>query len=492
MATYETRVEAGVPIREGEYGDRVVAVEPGGIEYIPDRERHGTPLKLFWTWMSANLEFATIFVGVLPVAFFGMGFADAAIALVLGTALGSITHAVLSSWGPKFGVPQMVQSRGAFGYLGNLLPAGLNTFTATVGWFIVNSVAGAFALTSLFGPALLNWFTLPFWLAFLIIVAVQVAVAFVGHNLVHEFEKYCFPYLAIVFGLATIYILAQAHLGTGINSKAEGPLGETGAFTLTFTAAFGYAVGWNPYASDYTRYLPAGTSRFMTGLWAGLGVFVSCAVLEIIGAAAVTVPGTKWAGTSPTDQFIKPLPTVLAGLTLLGIALGAVTANVINVYSGALSFLVLGVRLPLRIRRALVALLAGVVGYIVGVALQSQVGPGSKYEDFLLLIAYWIAPFLAVVLVDYWMRRGTYDERLFYDTRYRPWQGVVAMVVGIAASFPFWNNALYTAPLANAVPQLGDITFVVGFVVTAVVYFALTAGRRRQVGERTEAAAAGS
>src|SRR5437588_8190994 len=234
MARIDQEIASGeVPVREGEYGARVVAVEPGGIEYIPERERHGRPLQLFWTWMSANLEFATIFVGILPVAFFGMGFADAALALVLGTALGSLTHALLSSWGPRFGVPQMVQSRGAFGYLGNILPAGLNTFTATVGWFIVNSVAGAFALISLFGP-LLHWFTMPFWLAFLVIVLVQVSVAFVGHNLVHEFEKYCFPFLMIVFGLALILIFAKANLATGINPKLQVPLGAPGALPLTF------------------------------------------------------------------------------------------------------------------------------------------------------------------------------------------------------------------------------------------------------------------
>jgi nucleobase:cation symporter-1, NCS1 family len=65
---------AGVPVREGVYGDRVVAVEPGGIELIPEQERHGRPLDLFWTWVSPNLEFATVFVGVIPVAFFGGGF----------------------------------------------------------------------------------------------------------------------------------------------------------------------------------------------------------------------------------------------------------------------------------------------------------------------------------------------------------------------------------------------------------------------------------
>src|SRR5438270_10251829 len=39
-----------IPVREGEYGDRVMAVEPGGIEYIALDERHGKPRQLFWTW----------------------------------------------------------------------------------------------------------------------------------------------------------------------------------------------------------------------------------------------------------------------------------------------------------------------------------------------------------------------------------------------------------------------------------------------------------
>jgi NCS1 nucleoside transporter family len=475
MATIEEEIRSGaLPVREGDYGDRVVAVEPGGIEYIPDSERHGRPLDLFWTWVSPNMEFATIFVGVLPIAFFGMGFVDAALAIVLGTALGCVTHAILSSWGPKFGVPQMVQARGAFGFLGNFLPAGLNAFTANVGWFIVNSVSGAFALETLFSPAVLNWFTMPFWLAFLIIVAAQVVIAFFGHNLVHQFERVAFPYLVVVFLLACGFIFAKAHLSQGINGSVQGPLGEFGAFTLTFTAAFGYAVGWNPYASDYTRYQPRDANRLLVGLWAGLGVFVSCVVLEIGGAALVTVAGTKWGPNDiPTAQFIKPLPEWLSILALIGIALGTVAANVLNIYSGSMSFLTLGIRLTLRQRRAITAVGAGVVGFVVGVALQASVGPGSKYENFLLLISYWIAPFLAVVLVDYWLRHGAYDEKLFYDSGYRPWKGFVAMLAGILVSLPFWNNPLFTGPVPSHVPGIGDITFVVGFIVAAGLYLVL-------------------
>src|SRR3954451_312393 len=141
--------EADVPVREGVYGDRVIAVEPGGIEMIPDRERHGRPLDLFWTWTSPNLEFATVYIGVLPIAVFGGGFWLTALGVLVGTALGATTHGILSSWGPRFGVPQMVQARGAFGFLGALLPSGLTTCTAGVVCFIVNSVTGAFAHSAL-------------------------------------------------------------------------------------------------------------------------------------------------------------------------------------------------------------------------------------------------------------------------------------------------------------------------------------------------------
>src|SRR5437763_13040565 len=130
---------------------------------------------------------------------------------MLGTGLGSLTHGILSSWGPRFGVPQMVQARGAFGFLGNALPAGLNTFTAGVGWFIVNSVSGAFALQSLFG-----W---RFWIGYTLVVVAQVAIAFLGHNLVHAFERAVLPYLAIVFAIATVVILTKTHFSSGYNAK---------------------------------------------------------------------------------------------------------------------------------------------------------------------------------------------------------------------------------------------------------------------------------
>ena len=464
------QVAQHIPVREGDYGDKVVAIEPGGVEYIPLSERHGKPIDLFWTWLSPNLEFATVFIGCLAVAIFGANFWVAALGIIVGTALGSVTMGVLSAWGPRFGVPQMVINRGAFGFLGNILPAGLNTFTAIFGWFIVNSVSGAFALQALLG--------LPFAATFTIIVLLQIAVAFFGHNLVHAFEKYALIPLAIIFAAACLLMLASgvSHVGGG-----GGHGNQLAAFILTTATAFGYAAGWNPYASDYTRYQkPTGDSR-MVGGWAALGVFISCIVLELAGAALVFVPGTKWGPTDiPTVQMSQALPGFVYTLTLLAIALGAVAANAINIYSGAMSFLTLGIKMSLQQRRAIVAVAAGVVGLVIGIYFQANVGPGSKYESFMLVIAYWLAAWLGVLLTDYWLRRGNFgDEEVFYDRSYNPWQGPLAMLIALVVSIGLFADQypFYVAPIPANYPALGDLTFIVGFLLSAGIYYALRGGK---------------
>jgi NCS1 nucleoside transporter family len=444
----------GVLVREGSYGTQVFEVEPGGAEFIPLNERHGRPLQLFWTWASPNMEFATIFVGMLAVVVFGLGFWEAALALILGSAIGGIIQGILSLRGPKYGVPQMVLSRLGFGYWGNALPAGLNSVTAGIGWFAVNSVSGAFALNALTH--------MPQVLCLLIIVAVQVVVAFFGYNLVHAFERRAFPVLTVIFLIASGVILSKAHPGAVHHTIP-------GAFLLTFGASFGYAVGWNPYASDYTRYLKPDTSRTAIALWAGLGLFLSCALLEIVGAGAGTVASAvKAFDTNPTGGFTGLLATPLADLTLLAIALGAVSANVLNIYSGALSFTAVGIKLPLSLRRAIVALGFGTIGFFL--AWSGLHHASSKYENFLLIIAYWIAPWLAVYLCDLVLRKNP-DETLLFSTTRTNWAGPVAMLIGMGISiWLFSNQTEYVGVVPTHVGDVGDLTFEVGFVITAVVY----------------------
>jgi nucleobase:cation symporter-1, NCS1 family len=466
---------AGVLVREGDYGESVMTVEPGGAEFIPLHERHGKPLQLFWTWTSPNLEFATVFVGVLAVAAFGLSFWQAVLAIVIGTAGGALAQGVLSARGPEHGVPQMVLSRLGFGYWGNVLPAGLNSITAGIGWFAVNSVSGTFALNTLLG-----W---PKVLCLIIIVAVQIAIAFFGHNLVHTFERYAFPVLAVIFIIATIVILAKSHPGAAHTAIP-------GGFLITIGAVFGYAAGWNPYAADYTRYFPPNTSKKAIGWWSAAGLFLSCVVLEIAGAGSATAASAGASLGNPTGTFTGHLPTALADLTLLAIALGAVCANVLNIYSGAMSFVAIGIKLPLALRRAIVALVAGVIGFFV--AWSGLHDAGAKYTDFLLIISYWIAPWLAVMFCDQFLYRRrslSEEEGLLFNRHYSNWAGPVAMVLGVGLSvWLFSNQTKYIGLVPTHVPAVGDLTFEAGFVITAVVYLTWHAITRSGAGSRAPAA----
>jgi nucleobase:cation symporter-1, NCS1 family len=449
-----------VEVREGTYGDKVIAVEPGGAEFIPLSERHGRPLQLFWTWTSPNMEFATIFVGFLGVWVLGMSFWSTVLAIVIGTGLGSVTQGLLSIPGPRYGVPQMVLSRLGFGYWGNALPAGINSVVAGIGWFAVNSVSGTLALNSLTH--------MPEVLCLLIIVVVQIVVAFLGHNLIHVFERYAFPVLVIIFLIASVWMLSKGHPGAKHSTLP-------GAFLIEFGATFGYAVGWNPYASDYTRYLKPDSNKRAIALSAGLGLFLSCVLLEVVGAAAGTISGVVDIANktgNPTAAFTSVFPTWIADLTLLAITIGAIAANALNIYSGAISFTAIGIKLPLHIRRAIVALGFGTIGFFL--AWSGLSDAGTKYNNFLLIIAYWIGPWLAVVFCDAFLRRRkstAENEQLLFDKKYTNWAGPVAMAVGAGLSIAlFANQTEYVGVVPRHWGAAGDLTFEVGTLLTAVIY----------------------
>jgi nucleobase:cation symporter-1, NCS1 family len=447
------------PTTDGTYRDRIVAVEPGGNEFIAEADRHGKPSQLFWTWTSPNLEFATIFVGVLAVAAYGMTFWQAVAGIVIGTGLGALAHYFLSARGPLHGVPQMVLGRLAFGFKGNAVPATLMSITAGVGWFATNSVSGAYALATLFGIGPL--------LGLVIIVLLQTGFAFFGHNLVQAFERWTFPVLAVIFTITAVVILAKADLGA---AAVDGGVGGMGGFLLTVGTAFGYAAGWTPYAADYTRYLPSSVSTSRTGLFAAAGLFLSCVLLETVGAASVSLGGDSLG--DPTSAFTSQLATPLANATLLAIAIGAIAANSINIYSGAMAFVTLGIKLPAHIARALVTVFFGVAGFLV--AWWALPDAAHSYEAFLLIIAYWIGPWLGVVFADQYLRRGQTVAGFLYARTYTNWNGLLAFAIGLVVSVLLFSNQVnFQGYVVRAAPSLGDITFFVGFLLAGGSYLLL-------------------
>ena len=89
-----------------------------------------------------------------------------------------------------------------------------------------------------------------------VLCAVQVAIAFVGHDLIQAAEKYFYYLLVLIFAIFTA--IAAIHIDS--LPPAQPKLlanvgGQSGAFILTTSVIIAYVLGWIPYSSDYTRYL---------------------------------------------------------------------------------------------------------------------------------------------------------------------------------------------------------------------------------------------
>ena len=447
---------------------KATSIEVNDVAPISAGERHGKAWHLFTVWTTPNLEFATVFVGALAIGF-GLNVWQGLLAVLVGNALAGITHGILSTWGPEAGLPQMVLSRNAFGKLGNLIPAGMSTLVAGIGWFAVNTVSGTFALQALLpGLGVLG--------ALAIIIVLQVGVAFVGHNLIQKWERYLSYFQAIVWIIVIAVVLGQQ--GAFEVAPAADAAFPWAGFTLTAGAAYGYTAGWTAFASDYTRYLPANTNSRQLGWAAALGMFFSTTILMSVGAAFVTiVTGAVYdEHVNPTSLFADTLSASVgawfAPIVLLCIAVGSVSANVLNIYSGSLSILAAGVKLGAKTRRAIVALVSGVVGTLVAFSAINDLG--HAFEGFLLVVAYWVAPWLGIVVVDRLLRKGQDISGLIAEgSKHENLAGLIALIAG--AGFGIWgfaNQVLYTGPIAAAYP-IGDLAAPVGFFTAAAIYAVL-------------------
>ncbi|EQD80860.1 permease for cytosine/purines, uracil, thiamine, allantoin, partial [mine drainage metagenome] len=138
----------------------------------------------------------------------------------------------------------------------------------------------------------------------------------------------------------------------------------------------------------------------------------------------------------PTDLVTHLLPHSLGVATMIAVVLGTITANVLNIYSGALSSLVIDIPMKRWLGAIVVGALGTVVSWIAG-----QHGYWAHYESFLFLLGYWVAPWLAIVLIDYYFKsQGNYRTEEFYDKKKAFGAGTWAWLIGVALSIPFMNQ----------------------------------------------------
>jgi NCS1 family nucleobase:cation symporter-1 len=282
--------------------------------------------------------------------------------------------------------------------------------------------------------------------------------------------------MAIVLG-AMFVVLTIAIFGQASTGRVDGFTGadQIGAFVLFSTICASFVLAWALYASDYSRYLPTNTS--------GFGIFWVTVVALTLGAGWIEVLGLAVADKA-SGPSVDAINTILGGglvggLAMIAIALGTVAVNALNDYTGSLSLLAAGIRVP----RVASAFVVAVLGFLFTLYLNSGDFAG-KFEGYLLFLSYWIAPWAAVVLVDWALRGGRVDTSRLTRLAALPsgLVGLVALVVGFVVSLPFQQSSFgeelhkSTGLPINVISDnnlhYADVAYLVGFAVAALIYWA--------------------
>lgn len=450
-----------------------IRVEVRGTAPVAASGRYGSPGRLFSLWFSAQVSPSTFFVGALgTAAFVGLGWWAGVVAIVGGNILGSLTVAALGVLGARTGAPQLQQSRLAFGR-GVHLPAGL-TWVTQIGFEALAAIFGAEALQVLFG--------IDYAVGLLITFLVMAVLSVTGYEAIHLFEKIMLPVLGVLFVILSVQAF-RAH--PVIHATVHGPQ-LVGGFILMLALAVGYAVSWGPVAADYSRYLPENTSARRVWWASFAGLVIGMSWIEILGFAVSALAHGGFA--SMRDVFRVSGGGAMGIVAMAAMFLGTVAILTVEDYSGGLAAQAAGVRLP----RPVVTAISAAVAFAVALWLNTG-SLGTKFENVLLLISYWIPPWTAVVLLD-WRRHSRRLDPQHRDgilsgsfssltVAAREWGALVALGAGFFACIPFSNTALGDS-LAQAVPSAawyfggfsrdvalgGDLAFYVGFAVAAVVY----------------------
>ena len=229
-------------------------LEVKGIEHIGQAERWGKPSNLFWLWAGAVWNVEYVVYGTLIVVIFGLDFAQAVPVIILGNLFYFLTG-FASLQGPVAGTTAFAISRAPFGPNGNRVPSLFNWITQ-VGFEIEGIaliVLAGVALAAKAGISAGDGLK-----AALIIGAclLQALLPFIGHAAMVKVLRWLSLPFVVLFAIMAAITAGKVHL----NAAAHGAGWGSVMVALALVIAAG-GLGWTKNGNDYSRYLPATSSK---------------------------------------------------------------------------------------------------------------------------------------------------------------------------------------------------------------------------------------
>jgi NCS1 family nucleobase:cation symporter-1 len=303
--------------------------------------------------------------------------------------------------------------------------------------------------------------------------ALTAFVAIVGYRLIHVVGRIS----TVVGGIGFVYLLIRLFATHDVSAALGVTPFEISTFLLAVSLSAGWQLTFGPYVADYSRYLPSDTDSGKVFTATFLGSVLGAQIAMTIGALIAALAGDAFLANQVGYLGELAGPAVIAVIIYAVIVVGKLTANTLNAYGGFMCGLTITSAFTSSTVVSRAVRVAGVIALMavaVGIALWASADFLANFRDFVLLILMVFTPWSAINLADYYLiSKEHFDLPALYqpDGRYGRWNTIalVSYAIGVVAQVPFLAQTLYTGPLVEYLDGT-DISWIVGLVVTTVVY----------------------
>lgn len=446
--------------------EKIEFKEYGIEENVPPEDRHYTFRDMTATWLVANANPTSWYVGCVIGA---LGFSGAFYAALLGNPIVYFILALVGYMGYKVGTSTMGLARVSFGIVGSKMPSIINS-TQFFGWCSVNTYIAAISMSYL----LKSIFSVPAYgeagatgtmaisILFIMLVTGGIAI-FGGSRSIKVAENLAVVGLVVLSIWITIVALKTFSITDIMAWRPDASIKIPFGSAVDAIAALGIA--WIMAVADYTRYTNtknASTVAPMIGATFGMFWFCLVGSLSVIAVAV---------STGIFDPNLAD-PASVASMLGLGqianvlIIVSTIAVNLINVYSAGFSTSNFTEKLKPRDSMIIVVVLSIILAMIplfVGSFL-------DLFQGFLGYLGAVFPPCIAIMLIDYYLLRnrkydidllGKVDGPYWYQNGIN-WYAIVCWLLGAASYF-------VALQLNFVVASIGAVF--VCFFFTAILYY---------------------
>ena len=385
----------------------VAGVEQHGIESIPDRDRTATLFDFMRIEWGGLNSLATAVLGAFPIIF-GLSFWQSVAATVLGVAVGSLVLAPMALFGPLTGTNNAVSSSAHFGVVGRILGSFLSLLTA-VAFYSISVWASGDALIGA-AQRLFGWHPTEgaFAAAYGAFALAVLVVAIYGFRLMLLVSKIAVVAASLLFvvGFCAFYPAFDPHFagaGLGWGEARFWP-----AFIGAALVVLANPISFGAFLGDWSRYLPRDTPRGPLMLASLLAQALSLVpfVFGLMTTSIIARLAPRFLDqVDYTGGLIAVAPRGFFVPLLLLAVLSGMSTGTTSLYGTGLDFSSVFPRLT----RPRATLFIGAIAIALIFVGRFAFNLVDAITSFVSLIVVMTTPWMVVMMLGYYVRRGWYD-----------------------------------------------------------------------------------